>query len=253
MWVANTVQDGGLEAAVSRRIDIMIKNCKKCQAELNESNWLMLKTGTIRGVCRKCRSKHVMDYHKDRGEVRRTYIRNYIRRIGRVKEYPCETCQTMCIKKYKRAFCSDKCRFMAHIQKTGSCWLWTSAQDRRGYGRLCFAGSKHAVASRVSYELFNGPIEKGKLVCHTCDVPACVNPEHLWLGSVKDNAIDMIQKNRSLKGEKHNLVKVTEGDIIAIRKMHLLGIAQNKIAELFGLTAGHLNNIIKRRVWKHIV
>jgi len=75
----------------------------------------------------------------------------------------------------------------------------------------------------------------------------------LWLGTVKQNAEDMISKGRSLRGIKHNKAKLTEKDVFKIRE--LAGIkawTQKKIGELFNITAGHVNNIIKRRVWSHI-
>lgn len=249
------VQGYGSEAANFDRIFIMIKNCKKCSLELTENNWIVLRRGTIRGVCKKCRSEQVMQYNKSLGEKRRIYVREYIRKIGRVKQYPCETCKSLCYKKYARAFCSEKCRFMFYVICTGSCWIWKGASNKRGYGFLCYKDKKHEGAHRVSYKLFKGDIPEGMCVCHNCpggDNPSCVNPDHLWLGTTQENAKDMVEKNRSLRGEKHIKSKVTEADVIAIRKMNLLGIAQIKIAQVFGLTSGHLNNIIKKRAWKHI-
>lgn len=86
-------------------------------------------------------------------------------------------------------------RFFDKVTKTDSCWLWTGAITSRGYGSIRVEG-KSTSTHRLSYMLFNGEIPDGFVVCHTCDVPACVNPEHLWVGTVSDNVRDMIQKNR---------------------------------------------------------
>ena len=90
---------------------------------------------------------------------------------------------------------SDRERFFAKVNKTETCWLWTAQKDKKGYGKFWFDGKK-GFAHRYAYKSFNGPIEGKLLVCHSCDVPACVNPEHLWLGTVRDNAVDMVNKNR---------------------------------------------------------
>lgn len=80
------------------------------------------------------------------------------------------------------------------------CWLWTGTTNNQGYGKMTISkkGTKtYPRAHRVSYELFNGPIKSGLIVCHKCDTPSCVNPDHLFIGSVKDNVQDSIKKGRS--------------------------------------------------------
>jgi len=75
------------------------------------------------------------------------------------------------------------------------CWLWVGSVRGRGYGR--FWDEKTVVAHRMSWELFRGAIPEGKYVLHRCDVPVCVNPQHLWLGTAKDNYHDMVKKKRA--------------------------------------------------------
>lgn len=79
------------------------------------------------------------------------------------------------------------------------CWLWTASVNRKGYGRIG-VGDAAALAHRVSWELHRGPIPGGLCVLHKCDVPACVNPDHLFLGTVPDNTADCIAKGRFTAG-----------------------------------------------------
>lgn len=95
-------------------------------------------------------------------------------------------------------------RFWAKVQKTETCWLWTAGATTKGYGYFCPTRPNKVYAHRYSWELVNGAIPTGLLVCHTCDNPPCVNPSHLFLGTVRDNAIDMSLKGRATK---HNSSK----------------------------------------------
>lgn len=107
----------------------------------------------------------------------------------------------------------DKARFWKKVNKDGplqlhmesSCWMWTKAKDRNGYGRF-WSGTQTIRAHRAAWTLANGPISPDNIcVCHRCDNPGCVNPEHLFLGSNADNTQDMITKGRKVvvSGDRH--------------------------------------------------
>jgi hypothetical protein len=91
-------------------------------------------------------------------------------------------------------------RFFSKIDKTETCWVWTAGlRGKTGYGAFKLNG-KVIDAHRISYELHNTVIPPGMYVCHTCDNRKCVNPNHLFLGSAKDNHQDAVNKNRIIPG-----------------------------------------------------
>jgi len=114
---------------------------------------------------------------------------------------------------------SNKERFLEKFDKNApnGCWEWKGAKVGSGYGEFWFEGAM-VLAHRFSYELFKGPIPEGKLVCHMCANRRCVNPDHLWLGTHKENTEDCILKGRFSKGNKHYSVlspeKICRGENI---------------------------------------
>lgn len=88
-------------------------------------------------------------------------------------------------------------QFFQKVSKTDSCWLWTGSKDAKGYG--FFKGKR---AHRASYEFFKEELIKGLCVCHTCDNPPCVNPDHLWLGTNHENILDSVKKGRRAQQKK---------------------------------------------------
>jgi hypothetical protein len=118
-------------------------------------------------------------------------------------------------------------RFWNKVNKTSNCWYW-KASKRNGYGAFKFEG-KVISAHRFSYTISYGIIPQGKLICHHCDNKLCVKPLHLFLGTSKDNVVDAIQKGRMnpiaptngkkfQSGEKHPFHKLTDKQVISIRK-----------------------------------
>lgn len=106
-------------------------------------------------------------------------------------------------------------RFWRKVNKTETCWLWTGYIEKRGYGRFGY-NYKTIEAHRMSWIIANGEIPEGMIICHECDNPSCVNPDHLFLGTHKDNTWDMVDKGRhggSMRGKKHkpeSLVKMSK-------------------------------------------
>lgn len=92
-------------------------------------------------------------------------------------------------------------RFWGKVKKGKTCWEWSGAKIPKGYGQLGFLG-KHTYAHRVSWELCFGKIPQGLCVLHKCDNPPCVNPKHLFLGTIADNNRDMFRKNRGFHWPK---------------------------------------------------
>lgn len=134
------------------------------------------------------------------------------------------------------------------------CWEWVAGKDTHGYGQMKINGRKR-LAHRVSYELYRGPIPDGILVCHDCDNPACINPDHLFLGTQTENMADMMSKGRGrkarLKGEDHSQAKLTESDVVAILSAKGL-VSQVALADQYGVSPSQIGNIHRGKAWTHI-
>jgi hypothetical protein len=131
------------------------------------------------------------------------------------------------------------------------CWIWTKTKlTEYGYGRIRLDG-KDRLAHRVSYEQFIGAIPNGLLVCHHCDVRSCVNPDHLYVGTIADNMDDAVRRGwkKVLPGEKHQAAKLTEEAAREI-KAKLTSIAE--AAAKFGVSETTVKHIRYGITWRHI-
>jgi hypothetical protein len=133
------------------------------------------------------------------------------------------------------------------------CWLWCGCVNRSGYGVVRWHG--HArLAHRVSYEQAHGaPPSRDKMVCHSCDNPACVNPAHLFVGTAADNSADMARKGRSRNavrlGPDHHLAKLTPDRVRAIRAD---ARQQDLIAADHGVSQVTVSRIKRNLIWRHV-
>ena len=186
----------------------------------------------------------------------------------------CECCGNSFVVKWPsrakyRRFCSHKCqyksvpkiplakRFWAKVDKSTNkdCWDWGGAVGINGYGRISRGDGtgKDSFAHRVSWEIHCGPIPEGMYVLHKCDNPSCVNPAHLFLGTMADNAKDKVRKGRSTFGEKNINAKLTEKEVIEIRQLYATGeYTHEKLSEQFGVSRVMIGYIVKGRNWKHV-
>lgn len=147
-------------------------------------------------------------------------------------------------------------RLMARVEKTESCWLWTGSVDPCGYGRIV-SNRRIDSTHRVAYAAFKGEIPNGMCVCHACDTPRCVNPDHLWLGSQAENMRDMLRKGRSTithrRGESNRNAKLTEKDVREIRRLYGNGgVTTTEIGRLFGVYSATVSKIVRRERWGHV-
>lgn len=172
-------------------------------------------------------------------------------------------------------FCSRKCfyasfdrpieeRFWERVNKTDTCWVWTGNTNYSGYGIIKHNG-KMWRAHRLSYLLANGICPDNLFVCHKCDNPPCIRPDHLFLGTNADNVRDMINKGRNRTcsyekkcatiphGEDSPNAKLTEADVRDIRARCKPGQwVMRKIAKEYNVHRITIQKIVYRRTWKHL-
>lgn len=140
------------------------------------------------------------------------------------------------------------------INLPDECWVWTRGTYTSGYG--CVYNSitdKVEGTHRTSYQLSHGDIPKGLVVRHKCDNPACVNPSHLETGTDLDNKRDMVERGRSATGSNHSQAKLTEEQVIDIRRIYNAGgVTQKDLGRRYGLHQTTIRNIVTRSTWRHI-
>lgn len=168
--------------------------------------------------------------------------------------------------------------FWRYVEKTDSCWLWRGPHNGR-YGRI----GRRTYAHRMSWVMANGPIPEGKFVLHECDTPLCVRPDHLFLGTNRENILDAKAKGRLATGERHGLKlhpeavargarhgsktqphrvskgtgrpssKLDEAKVRQIRERSRNGASRASLAKEYGVSATVIRKIVSRRSWKHVI
>lgn len=135
------------------------------------------------------------------------------------------------------------------IDQPDKCWLWTGGLNALGYGSFKIRTHTHRVAHRLMYKLFHGDVADDLCICHRCDNRQCVNPNHLFLGTKIDNAIDRHLKGRDSRGETHPAAKLTEAQVLAIRRDTR---KRQEIANHYGVKLCTIEDIIYGRSWRHL-
>lgn len=162
----------------------------------------------------------------------------------------------------------DKARFWKLVNKFGSvqkhtpnlgrCWEWIGSKGGptkyHQYGSF-WANGKLNKASRVSFYITFGKFKEHLFVLHKCDNPGCVRPSHLELGDQKKNMQDCLKRGRinNSKGSKCSWSKLTDKNIVEIRKLSCEGIGQSELGRRFGVSQTNIRDICRRRIWRHII
>jgi hypothetical protein len=159
-------------------------------------------------------------------------------------------------------------RFWEKVNKTETCWIWKASKRHKGYGAFVWCNNGEVVqgrAHRFSWEIHNGEIPRGFCVLHKCDTPACVNPDHLFLGTKAENNADMHKKGRNVpggthckgagkypKGEDHPNAKLCKSSVVAIREDKDSGMSYSAIAKKYKIGIATAWKICQKRIWAHV-
>jgi len=145
--------------------------------------------------------------------------------------------------------CNVREKILKNIEKTEKdCWLYKKSTSGE-YSKLRWEGKWHS-AHRISYEAFVGPIPKSKWVCHKCDIPKCVNPVHLFIGSASDNRKDAVKKKRIPMGEQNHFTKFTDVQVEEMRLLKKEGCTYERLARIFNCSFTYVKYIMSNKIRK---
>lgn len=155
-------------------------------------------------------------------------------------------------------------RFWTKVDKSSpnGCWEWTATKNNKGYGcfsaRQIIPGRKtKALAHRLSYAYFKGPIPPGQNILHSCDNPACVNPDHLRAGSQSENISESVAKGRkplaNIRGEQIGTSRLTAEKVFSIREKYLAGVPRAQIASEADISEVTIKRVVSGRSWQHLI
>ena len=155
-------------------------------------------------------------------------------------------------------------KFWYRVDRSGECWIWRGTLDVQGYGTIedRVDGRRTVKAHRLSWAIANGSISPGMLVCHHCDNPPCVRPDHLFIGTDADNVADMVKKGRARRliggacraafGERHGYAKLTWVEVRSARAEHRAGgISIGALARHYGVSQPSMSLLIRGKTWTH--
>lgn len=147
-------------------------------------------------------------------------------------------------------------RFWSRVNFLGSCWEWAGSVNAKGYGQFSVEKATPKLSHRLSYEYAFGPFRKTLCVCHKCDNPPCVRPDHLFLGDRSANNMDMLAKGRarggSLPGEKSPTSILTDRQVSEMRALFSFRGGAKEAAREYGISATQAWRIISHKSWSHI-
>lgn len=156
---------------------------------------------------------------------------------------------------YSKDMLSSEDDFWGNCDSSGgedSCWIWSGIIDKDGYGKIKYH-NKMVRANRLAYEIYYKlKIPSGMLACHVCDTPSCVNPRHIFLGTPKDNSVDMSVKGRGApqNGENNPCAKLTWNSVAEIRGLWKAGgLSQRRIGYMYGVSQSNVRRIINNEMW----
>lgn len=139
-----------------------------------------------------------------------------------------------------------------YIKNENGCWIWISAKNN-WYGNFCMIG-KQEKSHRASYRLFKGEIPVNMVVSHSCDVPSCVNPDHLTASTQKENIHEQIKRNRNTRGSLSHHAKITPREVVAIRALWCTGkLTQGEMAKAYGLRQQSISKIVTNKKWRDLI
>ena len=144
----------------------------------------------------------------------------------------------------------DKDRLLSKVRVAGECWVWQAGKRGKGYGSFGMLGRVWSAHRAAYFLLVADP--GSACVLHKCDNPPCINPAHLFLGTVADNNRDRAKRGRSAVGERHAKSKLTERDVLELRELREDGQTHRELAARFGVTHQSIAAIVNRRSWRHI-
>ena len=142
-------------------------------------------------------------------------------------------------------------RALEKSEVVGKCLIFNGAKTNFGHGVIYNLKKRHLV-HRLSYEKSKGEIPEGLIVRHTCDNPSCWNPEHLIVGTKKDNTQDMVERGRSANGIKHPSSKLTEKQVLEIKHLLKLGSSQRYLGKKYFVSHQLISKILNNKSWKYL-
>ena len=147
-------------------------------------------------------------------------------------------------------------RFWDKVNKSDGCWTWTAASNEKGYGVIGAGNGRNVLAHRASWSLAFGPIPDRLKVLHRCDVPSCVRPDHLFLGTAADNTADMIAKGRMRhsprRGESNYRARLTDERVRYIRQERTRGRTLASLAAEIGVHLSTIHYASNGKNWRHV-